>query len=63
MFNCFTELHLLQLKLKLWSVPSLNYREKKLTLVQCLERQLPSAPGGDEVGEGYRECLRECKGS
>lgn len=30
-------------------------QKKKLTLVQCLERQLPPAPGGDEVGEGYRE--------
>lgn len=31
-------------------------KKKKLTLVQCLERQLPPAPGGDEVcgGEGVQ---------
>lgn len=33
----------------------ISIAETKLTLVQCLERQLPPAPGGDEVWEGYRE--------
>ncbi len=41
---------------------NLNYREK-LTLVQCPKRQLPPAPGGDEVGgrgdTGSCECGSE----